>query len=57
MKRNGKIMCAKAWSLVLAAAMIISTITVVQTGEAKANTVSLSKKKYHLLLVRRKKLQ
>ena len=43
MKRYGKKVCAKTWSLVLTAAMAISTITVLQKGEAKANAVSLSK--------------
>lgn len=56
MKRYGKKVCAKTWSLVLTAAMAISMITVVQTGEAKVNAVSLSKKNLSLTVGKKAKI-
>ena len=49
-------MYAKTCSLVLTAAMVISTITVAQTGEAKVNSISLSKKNVSITVGSKKKV-
>ncbi len=53
---NNKKMYAKTCSLVLTAAMVISTITVAQTGEAKVNSISLSKKNVSITVGSKKKV-
>lgn len=56
MKKNGKKVFARTWSIVLAAAMVVTTFTSVQVGVAKEKKVSLSKTKLSLTVGAKKKI-
>lgn len=56
MKVKSKKNFAKVWSLILTAAMTASMFTAAQTGEAKSDTITLSKEKLSLTVGNQKKV-